>query len=34
MLLIDSVGVEHTPKEIKIFINKSKFMANIFRIQT
>ena len=29
----DSFGVEHTPKEIKIFIDKSTFVANIFRIQ-
>ena len=29
----DSFGVEHIPKEIKIFINKSIVVTNIFRIQ-
>ena len=29
----DSFGVEHIPKEIKIFIDKSIVVANIFRIQ-
>ena len=29
----DSFGVEHIPKEIKIFINKSTFVTNVFRIQ-
>ena len=29
----DSFGVEHVPKEIKIFIDKSVVVANIFRIQ-
>ena len=29
----DSLGVEHVPKEIKIFIDKSIAVANIFRIQ-
>ena len=29
----DSFGVEHFPKEIKIFIDKSIVVANIFRIQ-
>ena len=29
----DSFDVEHTPKEIKIFIDKSIVVANIFRIQ-
>ena len=29
----DSFGVEHIPKEIKIFIDKSIVLANIFRIQ-
>ena len=29
----DSVGVEHVPKEIKKFINKSIIVTNIFRIQ-
>ena len=29
----DSFGVEHIPKEIKMFINKSIVVANIFRIQ-
>ena len=29
----DSFGVEHIPKEIKIFIDKSIVIANIFRIQ-
>ena len=28
----DSFGVEHIPKEIKIFIDKSIVVANIFRI--
>ena len=30
----DSFVVEHIPKETKIFINKSIFVTNIFRIQT
>ena len=29
----DSFGVEHVPKEIKIFINKSIVVTNIFRTQ-
>ena len=29
----DSFGVEHIPKEIKIFINNKNIIANIFRIQ-
>ena len=29
----DSFGVEHIPKEIKIFIDKSIVITNIFRIQ-
>ena len=29
----DSFGVEHIPKEIKIFIDKSIVVANNFRIQ-
>ena len=29
----DSFGVEHIPKEIKKFINKSAIITNIFRIQ-
>ena len=29
----DSFGVEHIPKNIKIFIDKSIVVANIFRIQ-
>ena len=29
----DSFGVEHIPKEIKIFIDKSIVTANIFRMQ-
>ena len=29
----DSFAVEHIPKEIKIFIDKSIVVANIFRIQ-
>ena len=29
----DSVAVEHIPKEIKIFIDKSTVVANIFKIQ-
>ena len=29
----DSFGVEHIPKEIKIFIDKSIVVTNIFRIQ-
>ena len=29
----DSFGVEHIPKEIKIFIDKSIVVANVFRIQ-
>ena len=28
-----SFGVEHIPKEIKIFINNKNVIANIFRIQ-
>ena len=29
----DSFGVEHIPKQIKIFIDKSIAIANIFKIQ-
>ena len=29
----DNFGVEHIPNEIKIFIDKSKVVTNIFRIQ-
>ena len=29
----DSFGVEHIPKEIEIFIDKSIVVTNIFRIQ-
>ena len=29
----DSFGVEHIPKEIKAFINKSTIVTNLFRIQ-
>ena len=29
----DSFGVEHIPKEIKIFINNKNIIANVFRIQ-
>ena len=29
----DSFGVEHIPKDIKIFINNKKIKTNIFRIQ-
>ena len=29
----DSFGVEHIPKEIKKFIDKSTIITNIFRIQ-
>ena len=29
----DSFGVEHTPKEIKKFINNKDIIANIFRIE-
>ena len=29
----DSFEIEHIPKEIKIFINKSIFVTNIFKIQ-
>ena len=29
----DSFGVEHIPKEIKTFIDKSTVVTNIFRIQ-
>ena len=29
----DSFGVEHTPKEIKTFINNKNIKTNIFRIQ-
>ena len=29
----DSYGVEHIPKEIKIFINNKNIIANIFRLQ-
>ena len=32
-MLLDSFGVEHIPKEIKIFIDKSIVVTNIFRIQ-
>ena len=30
---IDSFGVEHIPKEIKIFISNKNIKTNIFRIQ-
>ena len=30
----DSFGVEHIPKEIKIFINIKNIISNIFRIQS
>ena len=30
----DSFGVEHIPKEIKIFIGNKKMQANVFKIQT
>ena len=33
VIYFDSFGVEHIPKEIKIFIDKSIFVANIFRIR-
>ena len=29
----DSFGVEHTPKEVKMFIDKYIVVTNIFRIQ-
>ena len=29
----DSFGVEHIPKEIKVFINNKNIKTNIFRIQ-
>ena len=29
----DSFGVEHIPKEIKVFINNKNMKTNIFRIQ-
>ena len=29
----DSFGIEHIPKEIKIFIDKSIVVTNIFRMQ-
>ena len=29
----DSFGVEHIPKEIKIFINNKSIIANIYKIQ-
>ena len=29
----DSFGVQHIPKEIKMFLDKSIVVANIFRIQ-
>ena len=30
----DSFGVEHIPKEIKVFIKNKNIKANIFRIQS
>ena len=33
VIYFDSFGVEHIPKEIIIFIDKSIVVANIFRIQ-
>ena len=33
MLLFDSFGVEHIPKEIKTFIKNKNVKTNIFRIQ-
>ena len=30
----DSFGVEHTPKEIKKFIENKNIITNIYRIQT
>ena len=33
VIYFDSFGVEHIPKEIKIFIDKFIFVANIFRIR-
>ena len=32
-IYFDSFGVEHIPKEIKKFIDKSTIVTNIFRIQ-
>ena len=32
VIYFDSFGVEHIPKEIKIFIDKSIFVTNIFRV--
>ena len=29
---LDSIGVEHSPKEIKKFINNKNIIANIFRL--
>ena len=29
----DSFGVEHIPKEIKVFINNESITTNVFRIQ-
>ena len=31
---LDSFGVEHIPKEIKVFINNKNITKKIFRIQT
>ena len=33
VICFDSFGVEHIPKEITIFINKSTIVTNIFRMQ-
>ena len=34
MTYFDCFGVEHTPKEIKKFINNKNIIANIFRLQS
>ena len=33
MSYFNSFGVEHTPKEIKKFINNKNIIANIYRVQ-
>ena len=33
VVYFDSFGVEHIPKEMKIFINKSIVVTNFFRIK-
>ena len=33
VICFDSFGIEHTPKEIKTFINNKNIKTNIFRVQ-